>query len=514
MGQAWRAVVSVMVGLSLVAVSAFAVRADTALGLTGGATALDLAVGLAFPAAAIASRCPARQRWLLGAVGPAWLAASASPNVIWMHRVLLALALLAFPTGRLRGRTRRFGSVVVVLGIVGSQVATAAMFLSVAALHGWSERSTRGLSRWYPIAVAGLVAAEQLAAAAAYSWSPAELAPEAWLVLYEATLVTAAVAHIPAARAATSSRTRPLDKVLVARLREPVSRWDQLTTELREALGDRRLNVYRWDSSRSAYVGPDGVMAEPDPTWIDITDDGHPVAAVASTSPSLTDPLAAGFVAQAVRLAVRADHRQREVALSLAALEASRARLLGAADAERRGVALRVDREVLPHLRCAVSHVALVGPASGALATVGAELAGAERELHALVAGLPPTDLGDGRLVDAPRQLAANAAVATQVRAPVGWAAPAGTELALYYVAAEALSNALKHAAASHVVIELSAGPSEFELSVSDDGRGGADPGGDGLVGLADRVAVHRGRLTVQSPSSGGTRIVGTIPID
>jgi signal transduction histidine kinase len=86
-------------------------------------------------------------------------------------------------------------------------------------------------------------------------------------------------------------------------------------------------------------------------------------------------------------------------------------------------------------------------------------------------------------------------------------------EVAAYYVVSEALTNAAKHANASvvHVAVEVRHGV--LELSVYDDGSGGADPArGSGLVGLTDRVDALGGTIEVTSPVGRGTMLGVTLP--
>jgi signal transduction histidine kinase len=83
---------------------------------------------------------------------------------------------------------------------------------------------------------------------------------------------------------------------------------------------------------------------------------------------------------------------------------------------------------------------------------------------------------------------------------------------ALWFVCSESLANAVKHADARSVRVALAAQDGLVRLSVEDDGCGGANPRGAGLVGLADRVVTLGGRLAVTSPPGGGTRVVAELP--
>jgi signal transduction histidine kinase len=98
---------------------------------------------------------------------------------------------------------------------------------------------------------------------------------------------------------------------------------------------------------------------------------------------------------------------------------------------------------------------------------------------------------------------------------------PDCVEVAAYYVVSEALTNAAKHAHASAVDVDVDitaerkSGREVLEVSVRDDGVGGADPArGTGLVGLTDRVAALGGHLQVASPAGAGTSLSVTLPTD
>ena len=85
-------------------------------------------------------------------------------------------------------------------------------------------------------------------------------------------------------------------------------------------------------------------------------------------------------------------------------------------------------------------------------------------------------------------------------------------EAAAYFVACEALANAIKHAGARLVEITVLAEERCLLVTIIDDGDGGADLEGSGMRGLADRVEARGGRLWVDSPDGGGTRITAEIP--
>ncbi|HEY5018181.1 MAG TPA: ATP-binding protein, partial [Streptosporangiaceae bacterium] len=92
---------------------------------------------------------------------------------------------------------------------------------------------------------------------------------------------------------------------------------------------------------------------------------------------------------------------------------------------------------------------------------------------------------------------------------------PEPIEIAVYYVASEALANAMKHARASSTQISLATRNGSLLLSVRDDGVGRADPArGSGLAGLADRVEALGGSLHVHSAAGAGTHITVDLPLE
>jgi signal transduction histidine kinase len=90
---------------------------------------------------------------------------------------------------------------------------------------------------------------------------------------------------------------------------------------------------------------------------------------------------------------------------------------------------------------------------------------------------------------------------------------PPHIESAAYFVIAEALTNAVKHARAGHVSIEVGERKGRLDVQVTDDGCGGADRNGNGIQGLIDRVEALGGVVTLDSPLGGGTRLHAWLPL-
>jgi signal transduction histidine kinase len=90
---------------------------------------------------------------------------------------------------------------------------------------------------------------------------------------------------------------------------------------------------------------------------------------------------------------------------------------------------------------------------------------------------------------------------------------PAEIEASAYFIVAEALTNVVKHSHATRAAVTASVDDGTLCVEVSDDGIGGADPDGHGLVGLGDRAMALGGRLEIDSPRSGGTLLAATLPL-
>jgi signal transduction histidine kinase len=136
-------------------------------------------------------------------------------------------------------------------------------------------------------------------------------------------------------------------------------------------------------------------------------------------------------------------------------------------------------------------------------------------ELRNLARGIAPPILTDRGLTAALESLISSARVLpVTIEGDPGPRMPAAIETAAYFIATEALANAAKHAGANEGRIRLERQVHALVVEVSDDGRGGANPSGSGLLGLRRRVEALDGTLTIDSPSGGGTRIRAELPCE
>ncbi|WP_433221372.1 HAMP domain-containing protein [Dactylosporangium sp. CS-047395] len=152
---------------------------------------------------------------------------------------------------------------------------------------------------------------------------------------------------------------------------------------------------------------------------------------------------------------------------------------------------------------------------AGDLAAIHTELAGAIDELRKLSHGIHPAILTERGLGPALKTLARRAPLPVELKFNLPRRLPERVETSAYYVAAEALTNATKHAQATHVRVEATIEDRSLSLRIRDDGIGGADPTtGSGIRGLIDRVTALGGSIQVNSPANHGTRLIVTIPVD
>ncbi|MDT4935665.1 MAG: hypothetical protein QOK11_3557 [Pseudonocardiales bacterium] len=208
---------------------------------------------------------------------------------------------------------------------------------------------------------------------------------------------------------------------------------------------------------------------------------------------------------------------------SRAALMASRARVVAAADQTRR----RIERDLHDGIQQRLVSLAL--ELRAAQAGVPLQLADLERvlsrvadglssvfdELREISHGIHPAILSKGGLKPALSSLCRRSAVPVELDLRTERRLPEPVEVAAYYVVSEALTNAAKHAHASVVNVKLDTDDAILRLTIRDDGVGGANlDQGSGLVGLSDRVEALGGTLQVASPAGKGTTLLIKVPLE
>ncbi|MGW5261143.1 sensor histidine kinase [Microbispora sp. NPDC004025] len=308
----------------------------------------------------------------------------------------------------------------------------------------------------------------------------------------------------------------------VARLRDRthagLARPEELEAALREALRDPALRVgYRIPGATGLV---DAAGAPVDPGGSPVTPvrlGGHEIGAIVRGRTGSRELLreaagASALLIEVVRLRI-------EVSRALEEAEAGRTRLLHAGYEERR----RLERDLHDGaqqrlvslgmaIRLAQRHLGDgTADVDALLDEWVAELAVAVTELRRIAHGLRPSSLDDGL---------GNALVMLAGKVPVPVALdvsaddlPDDVAMTAYYVASEAMTNAVKHAGPAAIGVRVSRAGDHVTVRISDDGRGGAlmRPGA-GLAGLADRVRAAGGALRLSSPEGGGTTVEAVLP--
>jgi signal transduction histidine kinase len=293
---------------------------------------------------------------------------------------------------------------------------------------------------------------------------------------------------------------------------------------LARALGDPSLEL--------AFAAPTGagyVDAAGQPVELPIDDPGRTVTRLEREDELLgvlihdpaveaEDPGLVEAVGNAARLALENERLAAEVRAQLEEVRASRARIVEAADAERR----RVERDLHDGAQQRLVALALrlqvakrtTPSASALLDEATGELQTAIGEVRGLARGVHPTILTEAGLRAAVEALAERTPVTVTVDMPERRYDPQ-LEATAYFVVAETLTNVARYADASEVRVTAVEQDGRLVVTVVDDGRGGADPaGGSGLRGLTDRLHAMDGELTVGSPPGGGTTVRAELPLE
>jgi signal transduction histidine kinase len=419
---------------------------------------------------------------LLLAAGAAWLAGLAEGSLAALHRGPLVHAVLL-------GAPRRRPAVAAIIaayvtGAVSELAVLDAVTLGVGVLVAVAAPGPRAPAA---VAVGGALGLAGLAGLADTGLDEIAL----WTYYGAVAFAGALLARPP----------RPDVTGLVAELGNLDGR-EALRDRLARAIGDPELLV-----SFPPAAAPEPL---PQQARMDITEEGELVAVLVHDRTALADAELRKALESCVRLAVANARLQAEIVARANEVAASRRRLVVAAATQRRALERELRASAGRRLGAVAQRLAALD--GDAMPAIHDELERAQADLERLARGLHPRGLEQGGLAVALEELAAASTLPIELVGRPRRFAPA-LEATAYFVAAEALANAAKHSGAARVCIELSGGDARFRLRVTDDGRGGADPRGSGLLGLRDRVEALGGRLHIDSPPGSGTEVLMELPL-
>jgi Histidine kinase-, DNA gyrase B-, and HSP90-like ATPase len=460
-------------------------------------------VGMAFVVAALFSPLDPWVRLLTAVPGLLWWLGSLAPALSQAYLWGLVVLLVSFP----RSRPRSWAWLPVGLAVPAfagqlERAMVAALFgvVAVVAAVGPAPRP----ARWWAAGSASAVAVVVGVAHFTEVIDPRAMHPRVAVEVLSLTLLVVAVTSLLAGRALDAAADRA---ALVALEGDGHAGIEGLEEVLRAATGDRTLTLAFPEPREGAPPVGRGVAL------LEVSCEAGGTAYVAHSPATLADAATRGAVERAVAQTARSLAVRQELERQTIQAEAARLRVLSARDGQREEVSARLREEVLPHVRAAEDALSCVPAVHDEIASVRTLLAVVGAELESTVAGAPPEGLGHGGLVTVLRDRLGQYDLPITLDAD-GWVgSDVATEVTLFFVCSEAVVNAIKHASANRVTVTLSRSGDEAVLSVVDDGRGGANPSGHGLTGLADRVAAHGGRLRVESPCGAGTSVTVVLPL-
>ncbi len=465
-----------------------------------------------------------------------------------MSNVAVALAALAFPTGRFRGRADRGVLIVLLVGIglgilgevakpgecslgcvtgyeptiqlstadliadIGTAAMSAALLAGLAILIVRWRSGTRPARRMLTpflgvVGVLGVINSPVLVGMRGVPF--ADLQPLSYALIPLAFL--AGMLRVRLTRVSLTGVAREL--------RQPAS-LAEVSSVLRRRLGDDRIAVCAldgdtWRDEQGAEVAPPAAHGATAVTEITRTDGS--VLGVLVHDPSIAEDTelieALGGI---LRMTLENESLQGEVTAQLA-------RTADAADGERRRVArdlhdgaqqslvgLMLDVSALRNRLAAESSPDIQALLSSIEAGAGRSL----DELRRLVNDIAPPTLADDGLGPAVEELVRTIPVPVVLEDRLNGRLPAPLESAAYLIVSESLANIVKHAEAHVARVRLSSDGGVLELAISDDGRGGADRArGSGIRGLDDRARALGGSLTLTSPPGRGTTVAVELPL-
>jgi signal transduction histidine kinase len=296
---------------------------------------------------------------------------------------------------------------------------------------------------------------------------------------------------------------------------------------LADALGDRSLRLLFWLHEHGHYVDLTGteVRVARGSTWratVEIERGGDRICAIEYDALIIRDPELVREAGRVICLGLERERLTAELLASQEALKQSRVRIVQVADRERSRVArdLHDGLQVqLLLLAIAAGQLADDPDANGLGLRIGelrSGLVAACDELRAFVQGVMPALLIERGLYAATEDLVDRMPVPTRLECHhPDYSLPASVQQTGYFVVAEALTNAVKHARAETLAVSLARENGHLRIEVADDGVGGARPApGSGLRGIADRLDAIGGELVVHSPPGEGTVINARLPCE
>jgi signal transduction histidine kinase len=301
----------------------------------------------------------------------------------------------------------------------------------------------------------------------------------------------------------------------------------QVQAALRVILDDETLELFWWDWEDERYVDVLGepVVPEERPggSLTRIEYESRKIGVLSHDAKLLERPEFLTVLVPMMRIAMERDRLHRDLTAKLEQLRASRLRLVETAEAERR----RLERNLhdgaqqrlviaLLGLRALEANLRADEKLAGVARGAREELEGAIADLRELARGLHPPLLASHGLEAAVRAGASRSSLPIELDVQLDAKLPDAVEEAAYYVAAEAVTNAVKHSQAKQLWLRIAHDGPTLTVEVRDDGVGGATADGHeatGLAGMHDRVDALAGTLAIESPRGRGTRLVAVFPV-
>lgn len=463
---------------------------------------------------------------LLRIGGPA-LASLAAVSIV-LHRAILFHAVVAFPSGRV---ARLFDGVVVAfvygsalvdlardeVGQIAWAVATMVAFIAIVVLRTGPSRDA-GIRVLSTMALLSLVVGGTGVLLITIGNAPP---PAVTIHAYEAGLVAIGFALL----FNVVDRRARLERMTDAAVELTIGPAGYVRELLANALRDPSAEVAFAIDEGEATVWVDELGRPIEPlraagsrVVVPILVDGRAVAQLACESVVIDEPGLMPAIEAAARLAAVNAQLRASLRAEATAVQESRLRLMSAADDERIVLADQLDRGAgasIAALRALVDRIPAGGdPAIGvAVHQSRIRIAGLEAGLRSLSAGLGPPTLRSDGLAAALSQLAGDAPVVVRVDVQAD-DLPDRLASTAYFICAEAIANALKHASASTIAVHIREDWDRLRVEITDDGLGEAGvAGGSGLQGLVDRASALGGSLSIASPPGKGTTITADLPI-